>query len=150
MKRIHSEETKRKISETLKGHKQHPFKVKSCGKAHSNCKICRPDVDYSRPKQIKSLQQVLDNPKTQRHRIKFRLIREGYVKNECGVCGIGPEWNGNPLVFHLDHINGDNKDNRIENFRLLCPNCHSQTETYTWKNYRRKKLERETGLEPVS
>lgn len=45
-----------------------------------------------------------------------------------------PIWNGKTLTFDLDHINGDNTDNRIENLRFLCPNCHSQTETYKGKN----------------
>ena len=51
------------------------------------------------------------------------------VPYACTTCGIN-EWQGKPLTLHLDHINGINNDNRIENLRLLCPNCHSQTETY--------------------
>src|SRR5437763_16057938 len=57
-----------------------------------------------------------------------RLLRMG-VRHECSQCGI-THWQGMPLVLHLDHINGINNDNRIENLRLLCPNCHSQTDTY--------------------
>ncbi|MBV8755657.1 MAG: HNH endonuclease [Deltaproteobacteria bacterium] len=57
-----------------------------------------------------------------------RLLREGFAY-ECSVCGIN-EWLGRPLRLHLDHINGINNDNRRENLRLLCPNCHSQTDTY--------------------
>jgi hypothetical protein len=45
-------------------------------------------------------------------------------------CGQGPEWNGKTLVLQLDHENGDCTDNRLENLRFLCPNCHSQTETF--------------------
>jgi hypothetical protein len=47
----------------------------------------------------------------------------------CAICGIS-EWCGKRLVLHVDHINGVNNDNRVENLRLLCPNCHSQTDTY--------------------
>lgn len=66
------------------------------------------------------------------HNLKLRLLKEGLLKNSCYICGIG-EWLGDSLSFHLDHINGIRNDNRIENLRLLCPNCHSQTETYAGK-----------------
>ena len=49
------------------------------------------------------------------------------------MCGLS-EWINGKLVLELDHINGDHTDNRIENLRFLCPNCHSQTETFRSKN----------------
>jgi Zn finger protein HypA/HybF involved in hydrogenase expression len=52
---------------------------------------------------------------------------------KCSGCGI-VEWNNKSITLEIDHINGDNTDNRIENLRYLCPNCHSQTETYKGKN----------------
>ncbi|MGB1107008.1 MAG: HNH endonuclease signature motif containing protein [Candidatus Puniceispirillaceae bacterium] len=52
---------------------------------------------------------------------------------ECSGCGI-KDWNGQPISLQLDHINGDNKDNRLENVRWLCPNCHSQTSTWGTRN----------------
>ena len=58
---------------------------------------------------------------------------EGKKEQKCEKCGL-TEWMGKPIVLQLDHINGDNRDNRIENLRLLCPNCHSQTETFCRKN----------------
>jgi hypothetical protein len=53
---------------------------------------------------------------------------------ECLVCNNKGEWNNIPLVLHLDHKNGNNRDFRFKNLRFLCPNCHSQTETYCGKN----------------
>jgi Zn finger protein HypA/HybF involved in hydrogenase expression len=66
--------------------------------------------------------------------LKKRLIREGLKKNYCECCGVGSEWNEQPLTLQLDHINGVNTDNRIENLRILCPNCHSQTKTFGGRN----------------
>ena len=66
--------------------------------------------------------------------IKQKMIREGHTKDECSRCGIGNEWNGMPLVLQLDHIDGDSSNNTISNFRILCPNCHTQTRTFGNKN----------------
>jgi len=70
-------------------------------------------------------------------RLKIRLLREGLLEAKCYGEGCGlTEWRGQPISLQLDHINGDNLDHRIENLRLLCPNCHSQTETFAGKNKR--------------
>lgn len=83
----------------------------------------------------KSLQEILvkDSNYTGSNTLKKRLLKGGLLKYECSICFI-KEWLGKELVLHLDHINGTSDDNRIENLRLLCPNCHSQTDTYTGKN----------------
>jgi hypothetical protein len=70
--------------------------------------------------------------------LKSRLIEEGLLKYKCSDCDIS-EWNGNRLSLQLDHVNGDRFDNRLENLRLLCPNCHSQTETFCAKNRAKRK-----------
>lgn len=67
------------------------------------------------------------------HHLKWRLINEGVLTYKCDVCGI-TEWNNKQIILQLDHINGNNTDNRIENLKLLCPNCHSQTPTFSGKN----------------
>ena len=68
--------------------------------------------------------------------LKRRLINENILKNECYECDINT-WNNKPLSLQLDHINGIRNDNRKENLRLLCPNCHSQSPTYAGKNKRK-------------
>ena len=68
-------------------------------------------------------------------RLKSRLVREGRLEYKCEKCGIS-EWLGQPLSLQIDHKNGNNTDNRIENLRFLCPNCHSQTETFSGRNKR--------------
>lgn len=66
--------------------------------------------------------------------LKKRLLKTGKLKNECYLCGLGPTWQDQPLTLHLDHVNGVKQDNRLENLRILCPNCDSQTSTYCGKN----------------
>lgn len=66
---------------------------------------------------------------TNNDRLKIRLINAGLKEYKCEECGL-IEWNGKKISLHLDHKNGNNLDNRLENLRFLCPNCHSQTETY--------------------
>lgn len=74
-----------------------------------------------------------------RQSLKIRLIQEGLLKNCCVICGLKPEWNGKSLSLVLDHINGIYNDNRLENLRLLCPNCNSQTPTFAGKNIKLKR-----------
>lgn len=85
-------------------------------------------------------------------RLKAWLVAAGLLKDECVRCGIGPNWHGQPLVLQLDHENGDPLDNRLENLRILCPNCHSQTETWCGRNVARREApeEPEEPEEPIS
>lgn len=64
-----------------------------------------------------------------RTNIKRRLIRAGLLENRCEECGLG-DWLGERLTIQIDHINGVKDDYRLENLRMLCPNCHSQTSTH--------------------
>ena len=63
--------------------------------------------------------------------------KDGYLARErgyaCECCGIS-KWNGNDIVLEVDHIDGNKKDNSPTNLRLICPNCHSQTDTFKGRN----------------
>lgn len=67
------------------------------------------------------------------NRLKKRLIDEGLKGSRCEMCARG-SWNGHAIPLELDHINGRRDDNRLVNLRVLCPNCHAQTDTYRGKN----------------
>lgn len=69
-----------------------------------------------------------------RARVKRNIIAQNLIPYQCAMCGNTGEWMGETLTLQLDHINGVCNDNRIENLRFLCPNCHSITDTYCGKN----------------
>jgi Zn finger protein HypA/HybF involved in hydrogenase expression len=70
--------------------------------------------------------------------IKRRLLKEGILEYKCYECGIN-KWREEKISLQLEHRNGDNTDNRIENLILLCPNCHSQTKTFAGRNIKIEK-----------
>ena len=88
----------------------------------------------------RNLDDVLQgkHPEYPTDKLKKRLISEGLLDKVCVECGITDSWNNKPIILHLDHINGVNNDHRLENLRLLCPNCHSQTDTWCGRGKVRK------------
>lgn len=66
-------------------------------------------------------------------RLKKRLLKAGLLDYKCEICSLD-SWLDQPISLQLDHINGINNDHRLDNLRLLCPNCHSQTSTFAGKN----------------
>jgi hypothetical protein len=110
------------------------FKAKN-SKNHDFCCInCR---DEFRKKQ--SYQRILrGDPEIMRSNFQIRNNIKKIITEEqggvCAICGITPEWNGKPLVFILDHIDGKASNNQRSNLRCICSNCDSQLDTYKSKN----------------
>jgi 5-methylcytosine-specific restriction endonuclease McrA len=80
----------------------------------------------------------------QRQNIKIRLLRAGILENRCSICGL-TEWMSSALTMQIDHVNGAKNDHRLENLRMLCPNCHSQTATFAGRNVKRPPSLQEPG-----
>jgi hypothetical protein len=84
--------------------------------------------------------EILIADPTARRRIATRPLRAAMIEigilHRCALCETGPEWRGRQLTLEIDHINGDMTDNRPENLRFLCPNCHATTPTFCRKKKR--------------
>jgi len=135
--------TMREAAEIL-GLNRNPFirlaKKLGCYKANQGRKgIKREDYEYELHKfKLKDILKGL-HPQYSTYKLKLRLIKEGLKLNKCEECEID-EWNNKPINCELDHIDGDKTNHRLKNLRILCPNCHSQTETYCSKNKKLKRL----------
>jgi hypothetical protein len=81
------------------------------------------------------LSEILEgkHPHYQTLKLKKRLLKEKILEEKCNECGI-KEWNNKSISLQLDHIDGNNHNHVLNNLRLLCPNCHSQTDTWCGKN----------------
>jgi hypothetical protein len=90
----------------------------------------------SRPQRLPAATYLTMDQVQHRGTIKRALLRERLKDYRCELCGIS-EWLGRPLSLALHHINGNGRDNRLENLQLLCPNCHTQTENFAGRNISR-------------
>lgn len=94
-----------------------------------------------KPKKVTNIEDILTKDSYyQSYKLKNRLLKEGLKERRCECCGL-LEWQGKEIPLELHHLNGDNRDNRIENLQLLCPNCHALTDNYRGHN---KSAHRET------
>lgn len=90
------------------------------------------------PLKYKLEEVLIENSPVSRHVLIRYLNRFNVLEYKCALCGNIGEWQGQLLTLQIDHINGIRNDNRKENLRWLCPNCHSQTETFCGRNQTKK------------
>lgn len=101
-----------------------------------------PITKYGSLHKVNASDILKPNCKHARSVLRRYVIKNNLIPYRCAICGC-VEWQGRTLSLELDHINGINNDNRIENLRFLCPNCHSQTTTYGSRNQQRNDSEYE-------
>lgn len=100
-------------------------------------------IDFSHFKVSAGVKYIDDKLITNRHSktaaIKKTLIKKGILEQKCSKCGLGNQWQGEPISLQLEHIDGNHFNNDIANLTLLCPNCHSQTSTWCGRNVNKNK-----------
>jgi Zn finger protein HypA/HybF involved in hydrogenase expression len=142
---IISREDLENIVKTAKSLKDVLNKLNLTGQGHSydflKSRLDSEKISYSHLKSrryfkiYKSMDEILirNSPFQNTSKLKIKLIKNNLKIDMCEKCGQKPFHNGEKLSLQLDHINGVKNDNRLENLRILCPNCHSQTHTYSGK-----------------
>jgi len=110
----------------------------SCTVSHQKinkyCSVrCQKDFEYT--SYVTKWKQGINEEIKSRSSISKHIRRYLFDKfnNSCCKCGIS-DWQGNAIVLEIEHKDGNSSNNKEENLELLCPNCHSQTETYKNKN----------------
>ena len=82
----------------------------------------------------------IENSTAYQTTLRKYYIKGNYSEQKCSICGLAPLWNGKELTLILDHINGINNDDRLENLRWVCPNCNQQLDTTRSKNCKKEKV----------
>lgn len=82
---------------------------------------------------------LIENSNYSRQSLKKRLYSENILRPICSLCGQDENWNGMKISLILDHINGVHNDNRLENLRIVCPNCNAGLDTFAGKNSKKSK-----------
>jgi hypothetical protein len=98
-------------------------------------------VQLSKQKRKENSEILIENSNFSRYHLKKRLLSEKIIDNKCILCGQDENWNGMKISLILDHINGIYNDNRIENLRIVCPNCNAGLDTFAGKNIKQSPKE---------
>lgn len=105
-------------------------------------KVAELDIDTSHfTSFVNGIERNVENVFVENSTATQKVLREWYLKGQytpyiCSICGQEPEWQGLPLTLILDHINGINNDDRLENLRWVCPNCNAQLVTTGSRNHK--------------
>ena len=115
----------------------------SCKQETLNNYLKKMDIEYKGnqagkgvPKQhygMTLIEYLQNSQDVQTNKIRLKLLKEGYKEYKCENCGL-TQWLNQPIPLELHHKDGNRHNNTIENFVLLCPNCHAMTESYRGKN----------------
>ena len=146
-------ESAAKVSYSIAGMCRH-LGIKPCGGNYKlmHDAISKYNIDIShfrgqgwnvglefKPCESKPIKEILVQDSTfQSYKLKNRLLKEGLKQHICEGCNL-TTWQELPIPLELHHINGNNRDNRLENLLLLCPNCHALTDSYRGKNNKSKR-----------
>lgn len=102
--------------------------------------------NFNKFKRVDDSSIFIENSTFTSSALKRRVIKDNILENKCCKCGNNGEWCGEPISLQIDHINVIKNDHRVENLRILCPNCHSQTITYRGRNIRKEKKEKDNKI----
>ena len=116
---------------------------KPCGGSGKHTAKCahyfKPGMVPFNKRPIEQVLAELQGSTATNSRIRTRLVKDGTLQEICDECGVGANWQGKPLTLQLEHKDGNRANWVLNNLRLLCPNCHTQTESYGWKGARKKR-----------
>lgn len=116
----------------------------NCNPKTINAVLKRLGLDYagnqsgkglskSNGKKLTLIEYLNTSKDIQSNKVRKKLLEEGYKPHQCERCKL-TEWLGEPIPLELHHKDGDRFKNTLENFELLCPNCHAKTDSYRGKN----------------